>query len=233
MKILIIGFQRSGTTLMRRIIDGHPEVKKIFHENFLLRKYQTKEALMMAIERTRFDPINDNWGEKTPFYPTIRRIPVLKYCNTWNEYFGDESRILHIVRHPVDVASSILKKRKRGIIGSLNLYCNNMVTIIPGVKKIKNTFTFKYEDMLLNPDEILPNIFEFCGLRSDINFRQYLKKIKKTKYQTLDASRVFAYKNKNVIIKQDLREVIKIANKIDGPKYLEGVRDNKNGCDYV
>jgi len=221
MKILIIGFQRSGTTLMRRIIQGHPEIRKIFHESFLLRKYQTKEALMMAIERTKFDPINDNWGEKTPFYPNIRRIPVLKYCNTWNEYFGDESRILHIVRHPVDVAASILKKTNIGTINEpLNFYCNIMGAIIPDVKKIKNTFTFKYEDVLLNPDGVLPKIFDFCGLRLDVNFRQYLKKLKNTKYQTLDASRVFAYKNKNVIIKRDLREVIKTANEIDGPKYF-------------
>jgi len=220
MKILIIGFQRSGTTLMRRLMISHPQVKRLYHEAFLLRQYQTKEALMAAVRGSVVDPINTTWGEKTPFYPNIRKIPVVRYCNTWNEYFENESRILHIIRHPIDVAFSVINKNKnRNISHPLNLYCAKMEKTIPAVNKIKNTFTFKYEDLLLNPDDIIPRIFDFCGLKSDIDFRKQLKNHRNKKYQKLDKSRAFAYKRKDFKIKKDLRKVIKIANTIDGPKY--------------
>ena len=220
MKILIIGFQRSGTTLMRRIMQEHPDVRKIYHEHFLLRQYKTKDALMKALAGRNIDPINDNWGEKCPYYPNIRQIPLLKYCGTWNKYFGNESRILHIVRHPVDVAFSVLNKRKNGSIdGPLKMYSQRMPNNIPNIDNMSNVMTFKYENVLINPDDILPKIFEFCGLRKNIKFRKYLKKLENPKYQTLDPSRAFAYKKKNVKIKQDLTEVIRIANTIDGPEY--------------
>ena len=41
MKILIIGFPRSGTSLMHRIIKSHPEVKKMFFETNMLKRVGT------------------------------------------------------------------------------------------------------------------------------------------------------------------------------------------------
>jgi hypothetical protein len=144
----------------------------------------------------------------------------LKYCNTWNEYFGNESRILHIIRHPVDVAFSVWKKRGRGSIdGPLKMYCNRMPKIIPALKNTKNVMTFKYEDVLINPDEILPEIFKFCGLKDDIKFRKYLNQYENPKYKNLDSSRAFAYKRGKVKIKRDMSRAIQSANIIKGPKY--------------
>jgi len=219
-KILIIGFQRSGTTLMRRILQGHPDVRNIYHEKFLLKHYHTKSALMKAVRAKGIDPVNETWGEKTPFYPSIRQIPVLKYCDTWNEYFKNESRILHIIRHPIDIGFSVINKYKKGSLsGPLKMYNTRMSKYIPELNKIKNVFTFKYEDVLINPDIVLPKIFEFCGINHEVDFRKYLQKLENPKYKKLDSSRAFAYKKKDVKIKQDLTEVLRIANTIDGPRY--------------
>jgi len=220
MKILIVGFQRSGTTLMRRILQEHPNVKKMYHEKFLLKHYHTKSALMKAVRSQGVDPVNDTWGEKVPFYPNIRQFPLLKYCNRWNEYFENESRILHIVRHPIDIGFSIINKYKKGdLSGPLKMYNTRMPKNIPELNKMKNVFTFKYEDVLINPYDILPKLFEFCGINPNVNFRKYLKKIDNPKYQTLDGSRAFAYKKKDFKITQDLTEVLRIANTIAGPIY--------------
>ena len=78
MKILIVGFQRSGTTLLRRILHSHPEVRRIFHEEFLLKKCPTKDSLHRYLMNYDIFPDEDNWGEKVPFYPSARKIPILK-----------------------------------------------------------------------------------------------------------------------------------------------------------
>lgn len=199
MKILIIGFQRSGTTLMRRIIHGHPDVRRIFHESFLLKKYQNKPALLNFISRSGLNRKKDTWGEKVPFYPSIRQIPTLQYCDKWNEWFGNNSRILHIIRHPIDVSLSISKKYKReNTKKSLNMYKTRMIKYIPEIESKPNTFTFKYEDVLINPDDIVPKIFEFCSIKKDVNFKEYLSRIKNPKYQTLDKLRAFAHKKEKI-----------------------------------
>ena len=123
MKILIIGFQRSGTTLLRRMLHGHPEVRRMFHEEFLLKKCQSKDSLYKYLINHKISPDKDTWGEKVPFYPSVRKISVLKYCDIWNDYFGEDARILHIIRHPIDVAFSIDKMyRNQSFNTALRVY---------------------------------------------------------------------------------------------------------------
>ena len=220
MQILIIGFQRSGTTLLRRIINGHPEVKKIFHEQFLLNKFVNVKILFAYLRVRGINPKKGNWGEKVPFYPSVKGFPIINYCETWNDYFDRRSRILHIIRHPLDVAFSITNKyKKQNFNYALKLYKERMIKYIPKIMEMDNTFTFKYEDLLLNPDKLIPRIFWFCGLDKDTDFKSYLSKIPNSKYQKIDKSRSFAYKKKKFRYDVDLTDVIKVCNMIDGPEY--------------
>ena len=218
MNILIIGFQRSGTTLLRRLLQSHPQVDKIFHESFLLTECKTKQQLIQHVDQRGFDVNKGNWGEKVPYFPNLKKIPVVKYCEKWNRYFGKSSRILHIIRHPYDCAISNVKKFKH--IHKYTMPLNLYRTAIPKALNIKrNVYTFKYEDMLINQDIVIPKIFEHCGLKSDIDFRQVMKKWENPRYQSIDPSRAFAYLEQNINFKNDLSSVIEEVNKIGGPKY--------------
>jgi hypothetical protein len=220
MKILIIGFQRSGTTLMRRIMQGHPDIKRIFHESFFLKRFKTKPALLNFIKSSSISFKKDNWGEKVPFYPNFRKIPTLKYCEIWNEWFGKQSIILHIVRHPIDVTLSISNKYKRkNTTAPLKMYKKKMTNVIPALNKMPNVMSFKYENLLINPDDVLPKLFEFCKIQKDVDFRQYLSTIRNPKYQKFDKSRAFAHKKGKFKSPIDLTDVYQIANTIDGPEY--------------
>ena len=113
MKILLVGFQRSGTTLLRRILQVHPEIHRVFHEPFLLNITKTKDQVLQFAQKNGIsNPLKETWGEKVPYYPAVRKHNVVKYCEKWNEYFGKESIIIHIVRHPYDIANSVVKKYK-------------------------------------------------------------------------------------------------------------------------
>ena len=221
MQILIVGFQRSGTTLLRRLLHQHPHVRQVFHEKFLLRECNTKEELIQFVDSKGINPLVENWGEKAPFYPAVRGIPVIEYCKRWTRYFGSTSRILHTIRHPIDVALSVVKKRRKGGIDHpLKIYTNLMRSVVPKIENMKNSFSFKYEDLITNPDEVLPQIYEFCGIDKDVDFRAFMSMLKNPKYQTFDSSRAFAYKKNPPKIQIKLDSTINVINrKIGGVDY--------------
>jgi hypothetical protein len=202
------------------LIQLHPQVSRIYHENFLLKRCNNKKDLLQFVSNRGID-INSNWGEKVPYFPSARKYPIIKYCQTWNEYFGKNSRILHIVRHPYDVALSNVKKFKNinSVDKPIKLYRGIMSKTIVEIGNMESTYTFKYEDLLLHPDEMLFTIYEYCGLKPDINFRKLMKKIANPRYQSIDPSRAFAYKQKQIKWKYNIKEVINLLNKINGTNY--------------
>jgi len=86
MRILITGFQRSGTTLLRRLVTMHPKVRSIMHEEFLLVKHSDASSVQRFVKNRKIKP-EENWGDKTPYYPNIRRIPVKTYFEKWVDIF--------------------------------------------------------------------------------------------------------------------------------------------------
>jgi len=228
MQILIIGFQRSGTTLIRRILTAHPHIRVMFHEQFLLKKYNSKEKVLKFLKEKKIHPTDENWGEKCPFYPAIRQVPVIEYCRRWTEYFGSTSRILHTVRHPIDVALSVKakaerkgKKVKGGFEKPFEMYKDRMRFYVPKIKNMKNALSYKYEDLLMDPDTVLPLIFEYCGIDSKIDWRAAMSKIQQERYRTIKPSRAFAYKKGPAIkIKTDMKSTLNVINDtIGGAEY--------------
>ena len=222
MKILIIGFQRSGTTLLRRLFAAHPEVRQILHEEFLLTRFKTKGEIARYLKTRKTQIDKQTWGDKTPFYPNIRKIPVSRYCGIWNELFGSQARIIHVVRHPYDVAFSVQRKySKQTFQKAVTLYRKSIINSVKATLSMPTAITFKYEDLVLNPDKIVPQLFEFCNLEASVDFRKLLKNWENPKYQSFDRSRVFAYKGQKIPkLKEPLNNIIIELNKlVEGPEY--------------
>lgn len=218
MKILIIGFQRSGTTLLRRLVHLHPEVRRMFHEAFLLNKCKTQSSINDFVSRHGINLKKHNWGEKVPYYPNVRKHPTIKYCQKWQEYFNAQSRIIHIIRHPYDIVFSTINKFKNvnNFNGPMKIYKRIIHRSVPEIYNMKNTFTIKYEDLLMNPDEVVYNIYKFCNLKPDIDYKKLMLKIKNPKYQKIDASRAFAYKDKEVAKKYEIGHILENINDLVG-----------------
>jgi len=200
----------------------------MIHEGFILLNITNKKQFNERIASYKFSPklasISNKpvWGEKVPFYGGIRKgVGPVPYCERWNKFFGKQSRIIPIVRHPYDVAFSVVSKYKniKKISKPLGRYKKQMTGVIPKLLKQERVLTIKYEDLLLNQDIVVPKIFKFCNIKEDIDFRKMLSKIENKRYKFIDPSRAFAYNEKKFSTDINIDDVIKICNMIEGPEY--------------
>jgi len=249
MKIFITGFQRSGTSLLRHLFELHPEVKKMWHETGMLKhgknalytakvlhdpiplnKKNRKGKLLTSSQFTvNFSLKDETWGEKIPYKSTTIKKgyggTLISYCKLWNLYFGKEARIVHIIRHPLDVANSTKKiGYSRSIITPIIQYKKIVPIIVNELKTFSNVIHVKYEDLLLNPKKTLNRLFKFCNLGySDETVDKIINSDNIYWFGKIDKSRAFNYKKKikEINIKRHkLNEIIPFLNKeIKGIKY--------------
>lgn len=219
MKIFLTGFQRSGTTLLRHIITNHPAVKKIFYENCLLGKG------MSYIESIcDFDINKEIWGEKLPWFDVKPRVSlydgtIIDYCKDWTKLFPD-TKIIQIVRHPVDVINSNLIKfniKNEKTFEAMNNYFPN---VIPKINAMSNCLSIKFEDLVVNPTETLITIYNFLELDSSLETIMSIIKNKKYRLPRISKHRAFAFIKEETNLKNfNFDKIIHTLNEIEGVKY--------------
>ena len=157
MKILVVGFPRSGTSLTYRIVKANPDVKDMIFEKWLLRQAKTKKELL---EKHSF--LNFTGGEKVINAKRVigkigkSNFTIVDYCLQWNDWFGKEAKIVQLVRHPCDSLNSLVLSKKRFPRGpAFKRVYYEYLHYIPGfanaIFKIPNCLTVKYENLLSNP----------------------------------------------------------------------------------
>jgi hypothetical protein len=232
MKILVIGFPRSGTTLMYRVIRMHKNVEKMLFETNMMKRIGTnRENSLNAIF-----PKDVNIGEKVIYEKEVMGkiksgapTPV-EYCKRWNKTFKGEARIIQIVRHPYDVWNSILIKKyirrdkKDAIIKMEKIYFEYIPRYFDRISKFKNCITVKYEDLVSNPKVVIPKVYKHCKLDRTNSRREYMR-----------SGRVFVYKHKGFkihekrlekqknefmkIMGENIEGCLKVLNQFPGPEY--------------
>lgn len=150
-KILIIGFQRSGTTLLRRLISFHPDVTKCFHETKLLSKKNFNKN------------INGNWGEKIPWYDGSGKF-IINYVNKWIDLFKEEARILHIIRSIDDVVNSNFNFKSFDKNETKNKYIKSMFNVRKTFYHEPKYKEILFENLVTGPFKSSLEIFKFCNL---------------------------------------------------------------------
>lgn len=207
MKIFITGFQRSGTTLTRRLIHNHPEVKFIAHELRLMKYCKSKEKVYELLEKNGFEAKEEeNWGEKVPW--SHEDLRIIYFCERWNEMFSKEKpRIIHVIRNPVSVGiSNVNFGWCEDIDFSIKVWKSTVYPVLEYMDYIKNGMTFVYEDLLLNPRIVLKEIFSFCGLKHNKQIINKICKLDKNQlieFKSIEKSRAFSYVPENKFGKYD------------------------------
>jgi hypothetical protein len=238
MKVQVMAFPRSGTTLTCRTFRRHKDMEAMFFEKILLlpKRNRTKKDLIRKYPV--FAP-GRNCGEKniygkahfgkTPMRPTD--LTPIQYCRKWNKFFGKEARLVQIVRHPYDVWNSMILKLfirrgwEAGIIKRMKSYFDFFPKYVNEMQKFPNCLSIKYEQFILHPDKTLKTLYSFCNLDTS-----------NIQYEPMKISKVFWYKtkgfevdtNKKVmkyrdaffsVVNENIGDTLKVLNKIQGPNY--------------
>jgi hypothetical protein len=206
MKILVIGYQRSGTTLLRRLIRLHPDVIHILHEKRILRHGKNKKQILKYVKNfseCKNCTMTNTWGEKVPFYGSTGGIGSA-YCKKWVKTFGNEARIIYIVRHPLDIAISNVKmaRSKAKSVSKLvkilqNIYPSTFEDLKYHQNVVEKMMIISFETLVTKPEESLKRIFEFCNLNTDDKIVKRIAGAKKKQLRYFDginSDRAFAYK---------------------------------------
>ena len=112
------------------------------------------------------------FGDKSPSY--IYHLPLLF------EIFP-KAKFLHIIRDPRDQAISSKKAWNKHIYLSASNWYKSIMSVKNFVRKNEiDYYEFKYEDLIVNPNSTLSNIFDFINLdfKSEmLNFTESVEKV--------------------------------------------------------
>ncbi len=214
MKILVVGFPRSGTSLTNRIFDKHPDVSKMLFEKWLLKQVKSINQISK-----KFPNMVGTYGEKVIWGSRIAckgtQQSIFDYCIEWNDTFGEEAKIIQLIRHPYDTLNSLFSSKKRFPRGpaftkNYSEYLQFAPIFIQKINNLSNSLTVKYENLISDLDNTTKAMYGHCGINPSHKHSEKMK-----------IKRIFNYKHKDLLFKYDdrLKDVIDIMNSIEGVKY--------------
>lgn len=173
-KILITGMQRSGTTMLRRMFQHHPDIEFMLHEKHSLTKKGKNFKRLLG---------DFNCGEKNPYWAACQytRPYMIEYAKKWQATFKCH-KIIHIVRHPVSVAESNKKKSKTSPKASIKYWKNDVKPVANFISKQEYGLNISYENLV--SDQIyFQKVLDFCNLDASSHV---VDKIYNTPYRHFD-----------------------------------------------
>jgi hypothetical protein len=188
--IIVGGFYRSGTSLVRRLLDSHshihcgPEVK--FFVDFFgdyprdplahvrlfstARSFSVPEEALLQIFGGAFIRFHEaaaagagkiRWADKNP--------ENVLYLDAWKKLLPDGFVFLHVIRQPLDALASLKtagfpKAVPADFAGKVELYLRFRQCGDEYVASHPNTtFVIRYEDLVGAPEPTLKRVFDFLG----------------------------------------------------------------------
>lgn len=216
--IIIIGMHRSGTTLLSSILEHNGvcmgKRKESNNESHFFLKLNEKLIGHLGFKWYDLYGFNHSSFNKNAFTFLQKHI----FSKNLKRYFGDceywgwkdprttlfvkeyleifpNAKVIHIVRNPIDVSNSLIRRQKNIEVKNLLLKflrkSNNMIrfgytvennynlknhkknlelwrTYVQAGLESKKSLVIRYEDLILSPDNTILKISEFLGLK--INF---------------------------------------------------------------
>ena len=186
--LFILGLNNSGTTLLKKIIESHPNVRSLPTEGHLLSK---------ALPKPWNYGVWRIWGTKLDiFYLTEKNDPrpALRLKYDWSRHFQGQTgilleksppntvrsrwlqanfapcRFIAIVRSPYAVCEGIRRRNGHSIKDASLHWSLAHQCLWEDMKHLKHLMWFRYEDFCKEPLEHLTRIQTFLSLDSSFRF---------------------------------------------------------------
>jgi protein-tyrosine sulfotransferase len=182
--VLVLGCQRSGTTLTYLILNSHPQIKGIDetesnysfpHQSFLYRhtKNNCLACLKLPNQTFNFKYITQHFPQAKIIWPVRNPYMVIssmrsfiiegkKKQGNWLDFYVKEELIGLSSFLPDILALDLDNLDKVSLAAHLWNYKN--IALEKYQKSGLNTFVFKYEDLLDNPGQVMGKSLNFVGL---------------------------------------------------------------------
>lgn len=188
--IIIGGFYRSGTSLLRRLLDSHhniycgPEVKffRAFYGNYLkddlahlrlfssIRTMGLDDRTLLKVFGKAFIECHalaakrsgkSRWADKNP--------ENVLYLDQWHTLLDGDFIFINVIRNPLDALASLNEAGFKKTIPEIfaqkvalyNAYLDNAFSFIDNHPDI--SFTLRYEHLVANPRETLSTLLSYLG----------------------------------------------------------------------
>jgi len=185
--LIFVGNHRSGTTLVRALLDGHPNVV-IGNEVNALARFLAGESWMHLAGRilhnsAQFarDPVWTGYNYQLPKTPTeklfvlgdkkagITTDQLIEHADSLSqfiEWLPVPLRIVHCVRHPFDVIATITRRTNTPLEYNIERYFQRELTISRIFNKLRDIKCHRiyHEGLIYSPEEVITGIFSFLEL---------------------------------------------------------------------
>ncbi len=195
--VFLIGFPRSGTTLLDTILRSHPEidvleekplinsVEQIIKSKF---KYSLDELHKLSLDdldflRNHYLEILQNNSDKKSAKKLIDKFPFQTVCLPLINLLFPDSKIIFTHRHPYDTVLSCFQQsfepnnamsNFRSIESASRIYDLTMSTWLDYQEKLKMDYvSSKYEDLIEDFDKHILKILDFLNVSWDENIKNY------------------------------------------------------------
>lgn len=173
--IFIVGYERSGTTLLRRLVSMHPRLEyELIHERpkLLQAARNTQHAIDTMTypatqqKRETGSTMSVRAGQKTP-YATFSQAKG--NIDKFRELFPS-AYLMHIIRDPLETISSQVKTFNRKADGCIKNYFSAVPKVYKYVLSLPRSCTVCYENLVARPQEVLASIYEWMGATVPLYF---------------------------------------------------------------
>ncbi|MEM9449007.1 MAG: tetratricopeptide repeat protein [Cyanobacteria bacterium P01_E01_bin.6] len=200
--VFLVGFPRSGTTLLNEILDAHPNIQVLHEKPVLTPLFKAisadliyKPDAVLHLDSDDIQKMRRLYFETVDEYITLHSNSVLVDKQPFNlanagiihQIFPNAKFILAL-RHPYDVCLSCLMQHFGNNDGLSSFYTledtavlyNKIMTLWEQLRTVLNldVFEIRYEQLVENLEESVQPMLKFIGVDWDdsiANYREYAK----------------------------------------------------------
>ena len=159
--IYITGYERSGTTLVRRLVSMHPGFTySIVHERRadLMRVKSRKQAVAVLSGLVKNNATaSPEAGLKMPYLSFASgRETLLKYMRLF-----PEAKIVHVIRDPVYAINSQVKTFGHSAGECIKWYFESVPKMTRLLERYGDVFTLHYESLTADPESTVRSLYDW------------------------------------------------------------------------